>query len=120
MSMQTPNANSNPINDAVEWSIDTAHTTAQFSVRHMMVANVRGQFQKVSGKVALDDQDPTRSSMSIEIDAATIDTRDAKRNEHLRSPDFFDVVQHPKITFVSTRIARDGKGQFKVTGDLTM
>lgn len=105
-----------------EWRIDPAHVTAQFSVRHMMVSTVRGQFAKVTGSVRLDEQDPTRSQIEIRIDARSIDTRNDKRDEHLRSADFFDVEQHPELVFRSTRIARDGKsaGKFKVTGELTM
>jgi polyisoprenoid-binding protein YceI len=104
---------------ASDWQIDTAHTTAQFSVRHMMVSTVRGQFEKVSGTVTLDDADPTRSTIEVVIDAATINTREPKRDAHLKSPDFFDVAKNPTITFKSTRIEKAGKG-YKATGDLTM
>jgi polyisoprenoid-binding protein YceI len=102
------------------WEIDPVHTSVQFSIRHMMISNVRGEFTKVAGTVQTDDADPTRSRISATIDAASIDTRDAKRDEHLRSPDFLDVARHPTITFVSKRIARAGEGRWKVTGDLTL
>jgi polyisoprenoid-binding protein YceI len=105
---------------ASEWQLDPSHTLAQFSVRHMMVSTTRGNFDKVTGEITLDDKDLTRSSVAIAIDASSINTRDAKRDAHLRSPDFFDVVKYPKITFKSTRIEKAGKGKFKVTGDLTM
>lgn len=105
---------------ASDWDIDAAHSTAQFSVRHMMVTTVRGQFDKVSGKVTLDEKNPTKSAVDFKIDAASINTREPKRDEHLRSPDFFDVKKFPDITFTSTKIAKAGKDKYKVTGDLTM
>ena len=103
-----------------QWEIDTAHTTAQFSVRHMMVAKVRGHFEKVSGTVNLDEDDLTRSLIDVVLDASTINTRNEQRDGHLRSPDFFDVAQHPTITFRSTRVERAGGDRLEVTGDLTM
>jgi polyisoprenoid-binding protein YceI len=104
---------------ANEWQIDPAHTTAEFSVKHMMVSTVRGFFQKVSGTVDLDDKDPTRSKVDVTIDAASVDTREPKRDAHLRSPDFFDVAKFPNITFKSTKVEKAG-GQLRVIGDLTM
>jgi polyisoprenoid-binding protein YceI len=105
---------------AAEWQIDPAHSSAQFSVKHMMVSTVRGNFQKVSGTVSLDDQDVTKSSVEVTIDAASIDTREPKRDAHLKSPDFFDVAKYPTLTFKSTKIEKAGKDKFKVTGELTM
>jgi polyisoprenoid-binding protein YceI len=104
---------------ASDWEIDTAHSAAQFTVRHMMMSNVRGQFDKVTGTVKLDDKDATKSAVEIAIDASTINTREPKRDAHLKSPDFFDVAKYPQITFKSTKIAKKGAG-YKVTGDLTM
>ena len=104
---------------ASDWEIDAAHSTAQFSVRHMMVSTVRGHFQKVSGIASLDDRDLTRSKVEVTIDAASIDTREAKRDEHLKSPDFFDVAKYPTIAFRSTKVEKAGAG-YKVTGDLTI
>lgn len=104
---------------ASDWEIDAAHSSAQFSVRHMMVSTVRGQFQKISGTVSLDDRDLTRSKVEVTIDAASIDTRDAKRDGHLKSPDFFDVAKYPTITFRSTKVEKAGDG-YKLTGDLTL
>lgn len=105
---------------AGEWEIDPTHSTAGFTVRHMMVSNVRGEFQKITGKVNVDEKDPTKSTVEVQIDPATINTRDAKRDAHLKSPDFFDVAKYPTITFKSTKIEKAGKGKFKVTGDLTL
>ena len=102
------------------WEIDPAHTRVQFSIRHMMVSNVRGEFRKVSGTVHADDKDLTNSVIEATIDTASIDTREPKRDEHLRSPDFFDAAQYPTITFKSKRIAKSGEGKYAVTGDLTM
>ena len=105
---------------AATWDLDPAHTSVQFSVRHLMVSNVRGEFGKVSGTVQADEADPTRSKIEAEIDAASIDTRIEKRDTHLRSADFLDVAKYPKITFVSTKIEPAGAEHFKVSGDLTL
>jgi polyisoprenoid-binding protein YceI len=105
---------------ASEWAVDGSHSSADFTVRHMMVTDVRGSFRKVEGVVNLDDKDPTKTSVAIELDVASIDTRDPKRDEHLKSPDFFDAAANPKIMFKSTQIKKAGKNKYKVTGDLTM
>lgn len=104
---------------ASTWEIDSAHAAANFSVRHMMVSNVRGTLGKVTGKVMLDDADITRSTVEATIDVKGIDTREPKRDDHLRSKDFFDVEKFPTITFKSTKIEKAGD-KLKVTGDLTM
>ena len=101
------------------WEIDPGHTSVQFSVRHLMVSNVRGEFGKVSGVVKVDDSDVTKSTIEATIDVASINTRNAKRDEHLRSPDFFDAAKYPTITFKSTKAEKTASG-WKVTGDLTM
>ena len=103
-----------------QWQIDPAHSAAHFSVRHLMISNVRGEFGKVSGNVVLDPSDPTKSTVEVIVDATTIDTREPQRDEHLRSADFFDVANHPAITFRSKQITAAGAGRFKVTGDLTI
>lgn len=105
---------------AASYEIDPSHSSVTFKVRHMMVANVRGELGQVSGHVVLDENDITRSSVTATIDAATINTRDAKRDEHLRSADFLDVAGHPSITFRSTRVQAGKGGGLFVTGDLTI
>jgi polyisoprenoid-binding protein YceI len=105
---------------AGEWDVDPTHSSATFSVKHMMVSTVRGEFEKVSGTVNLDDAAPTKSTVEVVIDATTINTRNAQRDAHLKSPDFFDAAKFPTLTFKSTKIEKAGKGKYKVTGDLTM
>jgi len=105
---------------ATTWEIDSAHSSAEFSVRHLMVSNVKGHFGKVNGTVNVDDKDITKSTVEATIDAKTIDTREPKRDEHLRSPDFFDTAKFPTITFKSTSVKKAGKDKLKVAGDLTM
>lgn len=104
----------------MSWSIDDVHTHIGFSVKHMMVTTVRGQFKKYGGTIELDPKDFTRSSFAGEIEVASIDTGNAQRDEHLRTGDFFDVPNHPKITFRSTRIEAKGDQEYVVHGDLTM
>lgn len=104
---------------ASSWDIDTSHSAVGFSVRHMMVSNTRGKFTKFTGAVALDDKDVTKSTVNVEIDAASVDTSDTKRDEHLRGADFFDASKFPKLTFKSTKIDKSGE-KLLVTGDLTI
>jgi polyisoprenoid-binding protein YceI len=103
-----------------EWQIDPAHSAAHFSVRHLMISNVRGEFSKLSGKVILDSADLTRSSVEISLETASVNTREPQRDEHLRSADFFDVANHPVMTFRSRRVEAAGPEHFKLTGDLTI
>lgn len=105
--------------ESVEWSIDAAHTRIGFSVNHMVVSEVDGEFKKATGKVYLDEADLTKSSVELEIDAASIDTGNADRDAHLRNGDFFEVDKHPTITFKSKQIKKAGKA-YKVTGDLSI
>src|SRR5581483_2756264 len=91
-----------------------------FKVKHMMISNVKGQFTGVSGKLILNDADITRSQIEATIDAATINTREAQRDAHLRSADFFDVEKFPTLSFKSNKISRTGEGELSVEGELTI
>lgn len=106
--------------EVATWSVDPAHSGAHFSVRHMMVSNVRGEFGKISGAAQFDPKDPTVGSVEITIDATSINTRNPKRDAHLRSADFFDVEKFPTITFKSKKVELASPGRLKVTGDLTI
>jgi polyisoprenoid-binding protein YceI len=103
-----------------QWQLDPAHSAAHFSVRHLMISNVRGQFSQLSGSVTIDPLDPAKSTVEVTIDAASINTREPQRDEHLRSADFLDVAKHPLLTFRSTRVESHGADEFKVTGQLTI
>jgi polyisoprenoid-binding protein YceI len=101
------------------WNIDPMHTNAEFRVRHLGISTVQGEFTKISGTVQIDDTDITKSSVSVTIDATSVDTRVSKRDDDLKSPNFFDVAKFPMITFQSTSVAKTGDG-LKVTGNLTI
>lgn len=105
--------------NATTWKIDSSHSVAHFTVRHMMVTNVRGQFSGVTGSVSL-TPDLKLSSVTATIDVSTVDTREAKRDAHLRSPDFFDVEKYPSMAFVSKSIESVEGNTFKLRGDLTL
>lgn len=108
------------LSQGATWQIDPDHSSFQFKVRHLMVSNVKGDFTKVKGAVAMDDKDVSNLNVELTIDAASINTGHAKRDEHLRAADFFDVAKYPTITFVSKKVMKDGPDRLKVTGDLTM
>ena len=101
------------------WQIDPTHSLVEFSVRHMMVATVKGRFTQLRGTITDIADDPALSSVEVVVDAASISTGDANRDGHLRSADFFDVEQYPTITFTSRRI-QGSRDEFTLTGDLTM
>ena len=105
---------------AAPWELDPVHTGVHFKVRHLMISSVRGEFEKVSGKVVYDEADVTKSAADITIDAASVNTRAAERDKDLRSPNFLDVAKHPTIAFKSKRVEKAGDGTLKMTGDLTI
>jgi polyisoprenoid-binding protein YceI len=102
------------------WAVDASHSEVGFSVRHLVISNVKGTFGKYDGKIVLDDADVSRSTVEARIDAASVDTGVADRDAHLRSPDFLDVTKHPAITFRSTKVTKGEEGALKVAGDLTL
>ncbi|HEV2022410.1 MAG TPA: YceI family protein [Terriglobales bacterium] len=105
---------------AVQYEIDPVHSSAQFSVRHMMVSNVRGEFAKVTGTVVYDPKNLKASSVEATIDATTINTHEPRRDDDLKSPNFFDVAKYPILTFKSKKVEQAGAGKLRVTGDLTL
>jgi polyisoprenoid-binding protein YceI len=102
------------------YQIDSAHTHAQFKVRHLMISNVKGDFDKVSGTVTIDEANHSLSGINVTIDVSSISTREPQRDAHLKSPDFFDVEKFPTITFVSKEVVKSGDDSFEVVGDLTI
>jgi polyisoprenoid-binding protein YceI len=104
---------------AQTYAIDTAHSSAQFSVRHLMVSNVKGEFSKMTGSITWDEANPAAISIDATIDVNTISTREPKRDEHLRSADFFDAAKYPSITFKSTKSWKSGS-KWMVAGNLTL
>jgi polyisoprenoid-binding protein YceI len=102
------------------WQFDPSHSEIGFSARHMMLSRVRGRFEQFSGTVNADEQNPTRSTVEVQIDAASINTKDEKRDAHLRSPDFLNAEQYPYLTFKSTRIEQVDATTARLIGDLTI
>ncbi|MGB8930164.1 MAG: YceI family protein [Anaeromyxobacteraceae bacterium] len=101
------------------WDIDTSHSAIHFWVRHLVISKVHGRFAKWTGRLDFDEQDPTRSSVDVRIEASSIDTQVADRDTHLKSADFLDAANHPELTFKSRRIEKSGDA-YRVTGDLTI
>ena len=102
------------------WNIDTAHSHAQFKVKHMMISNVKGEFTAVTGSLQYDSENVANSTVQVTIDATTINTREPQRDTHLKSADFFDIEKFPTLTFKSTRVSKKGDGELSVAGDLTI
>lgn len=102
------------------WTIDPAHSIAEFSVKHMMISTVKGRFATLEGAAEIDERDVLLSSVRASIDVASITTNEPQRDEHLRSDDFFNAEKFPKITFVSKRVERVDAENYRVAGDLTI
>ena len=102
------------------WKLDPAHSSAQFSVKHLAISTVRGAFSTVNGTLNFDDKDVTKSTVDVTIDTNSVDTRQPDRDKDLKSDKFFDVANYPSITFKSTKVEQAGAGKLKVTGDLTI
>ena len=105
---------------ATTWNIDPTHTNVEFGIRHLMISTVKGRFAKVSGTAVVDSADSSAIMLDVDIDVASIDTRQEQRDAHLRSADFFDAERFPSMRFVATRIDGDIVGEFKLTGNLTI
>lgn len=102
------------------WQIDTSHSDIQFSVRHMMISKVRGRFETFTGTVNFDENNPTNTTVNVEVDLNSINTRDEKRDGHLRSADFFNVESYPTMTFVSKKVEQTDEFNGRLIGDLTI
>jgi polyisoprenoid-binding protein YceI len=103
-----------------KWNFDNVHSNVGFSVRHLMISKVHGRFATWTGSLLIDEAQHTASSVEVEIDSASIDTKDAQRDEHLRSADFLDAANFPKIAFRSSRVEKEDEQTYRVTGNLTI
>jgi polyisoprenoid-binding protein YceI len=116
--MSTLTATQTPISTV--WKIDASHSQIEFSVRHLMISNVKGRFAGFEGAVRFDESDPSAADVEVTIDVSTVDTREAQRDAHLRSADFFDVEKYPQIVFKGKRITDRRGNEFTLVGDLTI
>jgi polyisoprenoid-binding protein YceI len=104
----------------MSWQIDPAHSQIQFSVRHMMISNVRGRFENFTGAIEFEEKDPTRSLVEVQIETASINTRETQRDSHLKSPDFLNAEKYPYLSFKSKRVEKIDDSHGRVIGDLTI
>ncbi len=114
------NTAASPTTATTTWNIDPAHSSAEFKVKHMMISHVKGQFAKVTGTLTLDESNLANSRVEALIEAGSLETRDAQRDAHLKSADFFDVEKFPTLSFKSTRISLVRAGELAIEGDLTI
>ncbi|TVY10765.1 YceI family protein [Paenibacillus cremeus] len=105
---------------AAKWLVDASYSSIDFSIRHMMIAKVKGTFHTFEANIEADPADLTTASVQVSVDLSSIDTRNGDRDGHLRSADFFDAEQHPKMVFQSTGFVKSGEGEYEVTGNLTI
>ncbi|RAV16444.1 YceI family protein [Paenibacillus contaminans] len=103
-----------------KWAVDASHSSLDFSVKHMMIAKVKGTFHAFEAQIEADPSDLTSASIRFDIDLNSIDTKNSDRDAHLRSADFFEIEKYPKLTFVATSIERTGDGEYDVTGDVSL
>ncbi|GIO11214.1 polyisoprenoid-binding protein [Cohnella xylanilytica] len=102
------------------WAVDVSHSAIDFSVKHMMIAKVKGSFHSFEAQISADPVDLTTADIAFQIDLSSVDTRNGDRDAHLKSADFFDVENHPKLLFKATKIVSNGDGEYEVTGDVTL
>lgn len=102
------------------WAVDVSHSAIDFSVKHMMIAKVKGSFHSFEAQITADPEDLTTADIAVQIDLSSVDTRNADRDAHLKSADFFDVENNPKLLFKATKIVGKGDGEYAVTGDVTL
>jgi polyisoprenoid-binding protein YceI len=105
---------------AATYQLDPVHSSIQFKIRHLTVSNVTGTFNKIKGSATMEGEDPATLKIEVAIEAASVDTGNEKRDQHLRTPDFLDVAKYPTITFVSKKVVKGDPGKMKITGDLTI
>lgn len=103
-----------------KWAVDPTHSSVDFTIKHMMIAKVKGTFHAFDAQIEADPEDLTSASIAFSVDLASIDTRNSDRDNHLRTADFFDIENHPKLTFEATEIVKTGDGEYDVTGRVTL
>jgi polyisoprenoid-binding protein YceI len=118
--IELSNRRFHPMSNTSRWVIEPTHSLVEFTVRHMMIANVKGRFSEVEGEVIGDPHDLTGATIQVSINTASVDTRVADRDNHLRSADFFDSENYPQMTFKSTKITKTGEGEYRIDGELTI